>query len=257
MCCSTTAQTNATNYQIWWNAWWMSCSVYLSLYCLAATCILCLYNISTAKGNPCRFNSVDASILRNIHYSSFSTFPIEDEVFTHHAPPPAPVAVSAQPQAATSKSLLPKVNQSGLRPPGSSSSSRHPAGRLAAFGFVRSSSVSSVSSAHSADSTQSDPCRTAHREWFQGCFHKHLLYCYIMSAPSSYCFYYLPLCIPLMNIVCINSPLPHSLCYNLLYLPELLPASNVFFSVFSSSTSLTTMQLQCSKAHFIKDMRAQ
>ncbi|KAM9846657.1 microtubule-associated tumor suppressor candidate 2 [Aulostomus maculatus] len=81
-----------------------------------------------------------------------------DEVFTHHAPAPA----TAQPQAIPSRSLLPKASQSGLRPPGFSSS-RLPAGRLAAFGFVRSSSVSSVSSAHSADSTQSDPCRTAHR----------------------------------------------------------------------------------------------
>ncbi|CAK6953901.1 microtubule-associated tumor suppressor candidate 2 [Scomber scombrus] len=82
---------------------------------------------------------------------------------TSHQSQDNTVAVSAQPEAATSRSLLPKVNQSGLRPPGSSSSSRHPAGRLAAFGFVRSSSVSSVSSAHSADSSQSDPCRTAHR----------------------------------------------------------------------------------------------
>ncbi|XP_073335747.1 microtubule-associated tumor suppressor candidate 2 homolog [Pagrus major] len=82
-----------------------------------------------------------------------------DEVFTHHAPAPLPqAAAAAQPQAAASRSLLPKASQSGLRPPGFSSS-RLPAGRLAAFGFVRSSSVSSVSSAHSADSTQSDPCR--------------------------------------------------------------------------------------------------
>ncbi|XP_071317510.1 microtubule-associated tumor suppressor candidate 2 isoform X2 [Trachinotus anak] len=90
----------------------------------------------------------------------------DDQVFTHHAaaaPPPAPATAAAQPQAsAASRSLLPKASQSGLRPPGFSSS-RLPAGRLAAFGFVRSSSVSSVSSAHSADSTQSDPCRTAHR----------------------------------------------------------------------------------------------
>ncbi|XP_074529258.1 microtubule-associated tumor suppressor candidate 2 isoform X2 [Halichoeres trimaculatus] len=82
-----------------------------------------------------------------------------DEVFAHNAPVPA---TAAQPQAAASRSLLPKTSQSGLRPPGFSSS-RLPASRLAAFGFVRSSSVSSVSSAHSADSTQSDPCRTAHR----------------------------------------------------------------------------------------------
>lgn len=83
-----------------------------------------------------------------------------DEVFVLNAPVPATAA--AQPQATSSRSLLPKTSQSGLRPPGFSSS-RLPASRLAAFGFVRSSSVSSVSSAHSADSTQSDPCRTAHR----------------------------------------------------------------------------------------------
>ncbi|KAK2828665.1 hypothetical protein Q5P01_019699 [Channa striata] len=87
----------------------------------------------------------------------------DDQVFTHYAPAPAAAAAAAaQPQAAASRSFLPKANQSGLRPPGFSSS-RLPAGRLAAFGFVRSSSVSSVSSAHSAESTQSDPCRTAHR----------------------------------------------------------------------------------------------
>ncbi|XP_076605925.1 microtubule-associated tumor suppressor candidate 2 homolog isoform X2 [Chaetodon auriga] len=86
----------------------------------------------------------------------------DDQVFTHHAPAPPPATAAAQPQAAASRSLLPKASQSGLRPPGFSST-RLPAGRLAAFGFVRSSSVSSVSSAHSADSTQSDPCRTAHR----------------------------------------------------------------------------------------------
>lgn len=96
--------------------------------------------------------------------SSFSFLLLTDEVFTHHTPAPLPqAAAAAQPQAAASRSMLPKASQSGLRPPGFSSS-RLPAGRLAAFGFVRSSSVSSVSSAHSADSTQSDPCRTAHRE---------------------------------------------------------------------------------------------
>ncbi|XP_051542301.1 microtubule-associated tumor suppressor candidate 2-like isoform X2 [Myxocyprinus asiaticus] len=58
------------------------------------------------------------------------------------------------------KSLLPKPAQSGLRPPGYS---RLPPARLAAFGFVRSSSVSSVSSNHSTDSTRSDPCRPANR----------------------------------------------------------------------------------------------
>ncbi|KAG9348426.1 hypothetical protein JZ751_002161 [Albula glossodonta] len=59
------------------------------------------------------------------------------------------------------KSLLPKPGQSGLRPPGYS---RLPAARLAAFSFVRSASVSSVSSNQSNDSTHSDPCRPTHRE---------------------------------------------------------------------------------------------
>ncbi|XP_069002463.1 microtubule-associated tumor suppressor candidate 2 homolog isoform X1 [Embiotoca jacksoni] len=88
----------------------------------------------------------------------------EDQVVAHHAPaaPPPALTEAAQAQAAASRSQLPKASQSGLRPPGFSAS-RLPAGRLAAFGFVRSSSVSSVSSAHSADSTQSDPCRTTHR----------------------------------------------------------------------------------------------
>ncbi|XP_035535519.1 microtubule-associated tumor suppressor candidate 2 [Morone saxatilis] len=54
------------------------------------------------------------------------------------------------------KSLLLKQGQSGLRPPGFSAL---PAARLAAFGFVRSSSVSSVSSNQSNDSSHSDPCR--------------------------------------------------------------------------------------------------
>ncbi|KAG7483629.1 hypothetical protein MATL_G00040420 [Megalops atlanticus] len=57
------------------------------------------------------------------------------------------------------KSFLPKPGQSGLRPPGYS---RLPTTRLAAFGFVRSGSVSSVSSVQSNDSTRSDPCRPAH-----------------------------------------------------------------------------------------------
>ncbi|XP_042638885.1 microtubule-associated tumor suppressor candidate 2, partial [Orycteropus afer afer] len=56
--------------------------------------------------------------------------------------------------ANAAKSNLPK---SGLRPPGYS---RLPAAKLAAFGFVRSSSVSSVSSSQSADSAQTEPSRT-------------------------------------------------------------------------------------------------
>lgn len=59
------------------------------------------------------------------------------------------------------KSLLPKPAQSGLRPPGFS---HLPPARLAAFGFVRSASVSSVSSNQSNDSTHSSPCRSTSRE---------------------------------------------------------------------------------------------
>ncbi|XP_059401208.1 microtubule-associated tumor suppressor candidate 2-like isoform X2 [Carassius carassius] len=58
------------------------------------------------------------------------------------------------------KSLLPKPAHSVLRPPGYS---RLPPARLPTFGFVRSSSVSSVSSNHSTDSTRSDPCRPTYR----------------------------------------------------------------------------------------------
>ncbi|XP_075055046.1 microtubule-associated tumor suppressor candidate 2 [Mixophyes fleayi] len=55
------------------------------------------------------------------------------------------------------KSNLPKPCQSGLRHPGYS---RLPAAKLAAFGFVRSSSVSSLSSNQSSESIQSDHNRT-------------------------------------------------------------------------------------------------
>uniref|UniRef100_A0A671UL26 Microtubule associated scaffold protein 2 n=1 Tax=Sparus aurata TaxID=8175 RepID=A0A671UL26_SPAAU len=58
----------------------------------------------------------------------------------------------------TPKSLLLKPGQSGLRPPGFSAL---PAARLATFGFVRSSSVSSVSSNQSNESAHSDPCRAS------------------------------------------------------------------------------------------------
>lgn len=56
----------------------------------------------------------------------------------------------------TPKSLFLKSGQSGLRPPGFSAL---PAARLASLGFVRSSSVSSVSSNQSNDSVHSDPGR--------------------------------------------------------------------------------------------------
>ncbi|KAK7926174.1 hypothetical protein WMY93_008484 [Mugilogobius chulae] len=82
----------------------------------------------------------------------------DDQVFTQIAPVPS----SAEAPNAASRSLLPKASQSGLRPPGFSST-RLPAGRLAAFGFVRSSSVSSASSAQSGDSGPCDPTRTTQR----------------------------------------------------------------------------------------------
>lgn len=59
------------------------------------------------------------------------------------------------------KNLLAKPGQSGLRPPGFSAL---PTARLAAFGFVRSSSVSSVSSSQSNDSSHNDPSRASQRE---------------------------------------------------------------------------------------------
>ncbi|XP_026138589.1 microtubule-associated tumor suppressor candidate 2 [Carassius auratus] len=56
------------------------------------------------------------------------------------------------------KFMLPKPGQSGLRPPGFS---HLPPARLATLGFVRSASVSSVSSNQSNDSIHSDPCRSS------------------------------------------------------------------------------------------------
>lgn len=174
---------------------------------------------------------------------------LPDEVFV-----PAPTATAAaQPQAAASKSLLPKASQSGLRPPGFSSS-RAAAGRLAAFGFVRSSSVSSVTSAHSADSTQSDPCRAAHRKFTR--YRKNqtflLCTCYFSyswipvvrsqtpSVPNERAITKPP--VPFMNTICIKIPHPHSLCSCFLSLPELLP------SYYSRSTT-TDLELQICKQH--------
>ncbi|XP_042626740.1 microtubule-associated tumor suppressor candidate 2-like [Cyprinus carpio] len=56
------------------------------------------------------------------------------------------------------KFMLPKPGHSGLRPPGFS---HLPPARLATFGFVRSASVSSVSSNQSNDSIHSDPCQSS------------------------------------------------------------------------------------------------
>ncbi|XP_039376705.1 microtubule-associated tumor suppressor candidate 2 isoform X1 [Mauremys reevesii] len=77
--------------------------------------------------------------------------------------PEASVDLKKGPCSNAAKSNLPKPCQSGLRPPGYS---RLPAAKLAAFGFVRSSSVSSVSSNQSNDSIQSDQSRTTNRSNF-------------------------------------------------------------------------------------------
>uniref|UniRef100_UPI003AAC3E2D microtubule-associated tumor suppressor candidate 2 n=1 Tax=Centroberyx gerrardi TaxID=166262 RepID=UPI003AAC3E2D len=74
---------------------------------------------------------------------------------THGHQDPAVEQKRSGPETAP-KSVLLKPGQSGLRPPGFSAL---PPARLAAFGFVRSASVSSVSSNQSTDSTHSDPCR--------------------------------------------------------------------------------------------------
>ncbi|XP_051018813.1 LOW QUALITY PROTEIN: microtubule-associated tumor suppressor candidate 2 [Acomys russatus] len=86
--------------------------------------------------------------------------------------PPGPVTAAAglygsdpsdlkkAPNSSAAKSSLPK---SGLRPPGYS---RLPAAKLAAFGFVRSSSVSAVPSTQSLDSMQPEQSRPVTRSAF-------------------------------------------------------------------------------------------
>uniref|UniRef100_A0A8C5Q5B6 Uncharacterized protein n=1 Tax=Leptobrachium leishanense TaxID=445787 RepID=A0A8C5Q5B6_9ANUR len=72
------------------------------------------------------------------------------------------------------KSNLPKPCPSSLRPPGHA---RLPAGKLAAFGFVRSSSVSSLSSNQSNESIQSDHNR-ALTSW---------IFCTLMFFQAPFC----------------------------------------------------------------------
>lgn len=90
-----------------------------------------------------------------------------------------------QASSVSPKFMLPKPGQSGLRPPGFS---HLPPARLAAFGFVRSASVSSVSSNQSNDSTHSDPCRSS-RESYNSSSHKppviHMLI-YVNNAGECY-----------------------------------------------------------------------
>lgn len=79
-------------------------------------------------------------------------------VSVYHLPPGEPR--SSGPDVLP-KSLLAKPGQTGLRPPGFSALSGT---RLAALGFVRSSSASSVSSNQSNDSGHADPSQASQRE---------------------------------------------------------------------------------------------
>ncbi|XP_045700738.1 microtubule-associated tumor suppressor candidate 2 isoform X1 [Phyllostomus hastatus] len=85
---------------------------------------------------------------------------------------PGPIATAASlynsdpadlKKASSSNAAKSGLQKSGLRPPGYS---RLPAAKLAAFGFMRSSSVSSVSSTQSVDSAQSEQNRLANRSAF-------------------------------------------------------------------------------------------
>ncbi|EHH58502.1 hypothetical protein EGM_08369 [Macaca fascicularis] len=87
--------------------------------------------------------------------------------------PPGPITTAASlyssdpsadlKKASSSNAAKSSLLKSGLRPPGYS---RLPAAKLAAFGFVRSSSVSSVSSTQSGDSAQPEQGRPATRATF-------------------------------------------------------------------------------------------
>uniref|UniRef100_H0X3H7 Microtubule associated scaffold protein 2 n=1 Tax=Otolemur garnettii TaxID=30611 RepID=H0X3H7_OTOGA len=86
--------------------------------------------------------------------------------------PPGPITTAASlynsdpsdlKKASSSNAVKSSLPKSGLRPPGYS---RLPAAKLAAFGFVRSSSVSSVSSTQSADSAPPEQSRQATRSTF-------------------------------------------------------------------------------------------
>uniref|UniRef100_A0A0P6JF31 Microtubule-associated tumor suppressor candidate 2 isoform a n=1 Tax=Heterocephalus glaber TaxID=10181 RepID=A0A0P6JF31_HETGA len=86
--------------------------------------------------------------------------------------PPAPITTATSlyasdpsdlKKASSSNAAKSNLPKSGLRPPGYS---RLPAAKLAAFGFVRSSSVSSVSSTQSVDSAQPEQNRPVTRSTF-------------------------------------------------------------------------------------------
>ncbi|NXQ82434.1 MTUS2 protein, partial [Nyctibius grandis] len=114
-------------------------------------------------GAVSRLPSAKSRILIASQRSSGSCLHQQGEITStpslYHPDASADLKKGSCPSAA--KSNLLKPCQSGLRPPGYS---RLPAAKLAAFGFVRSSSVSSVSSNQSNDSAQSDQSRTTNRK---------------------------------------------------------------------------------------------
>ncbi|KAI6056070.1 microtubule-associated tumor suppressor candidate 2 isoform X1 [Marmota monax] len=113
-------------------------------------------------GAMSRLPSAKSRILIASQRSSASAIhppgPITTAASLYSSDPSADLKKASSSNAA--KSSLPK---SGLRPPGYS---RLPAAKLAAFGFVRSSSVSSVSSTQSADSVPPEQSRPATRSTF-------------------------------------------------------------------------------------------
>uniref|UniRef100_A0A8I3WM70 Microtubule associated scaffold protein 2 n=1 Tax=Callithrix jacchus TaxID=9483 RepID=A0A8I3WM70_CALJA len=113
-------------------------------------------------GAMSRLPSAKSRILIASQRSSASAIhppgPITTAASLYNSDPSADLKKASSSNAA--KSNLPK---SGLRPPGYS---RLPAAKLAAFGFVRSSSVSSVSSTQSTDSAQPEQSRPATRSTF-------------------------------------------------------------------------------------------
>ncbi|XP_026564641.1 microtubule-associated tumor suppressor candidate 2 isoform X2 [Pseudonaja textilis] len=111
-------------------------------------------------GAVSRLPSAKSRILISSQRSSASCIhpqaPIPSSTLFH---PDTSVDLKKGPGPNATKSNLPKPCQSGLRPPGYS---RLPPAKLTTFGFVRSSSVSSISS-KSSDRVQSDQSKTANR----------------------------------------------------------------------------------------------
>ncbi|KAM6447528.1 microtubule-associated tumor suppressor candidate 2 isoform 2-T2 [Liasis olivaceus] len=111
-------------------------------------------------GAVSRLPSAKSRILISSQRSSASCIhpqaPVPSSTLFH---PDASVDPKKGPSPNATKSNLPKPCQSGLRPPGYS---RLPAAKLATFGFVRSSSVSSISS-KSNNRVQNDQSKTANR----------------------------------------------------------------------------------------------